>query len=227
VGWALACAGLSVPLFRSRKTTVDTILPPDLPNRDRLIATASRHLELIAEANKHFNLTRITDARAAAIKHVLDSVLPWDLFSDAKHVLDAGSGAGFPGIPLSVVLPNVQFTLSESIGKKARFLEQAVSDLKLPNVRVAGMRAEDYLRGKRADIITARAVAPISRASALFAAALKQGSTALLYKGPDAQIEINDAAAELRKWKQQATIVRQYDLPDDAGSRTIVQLTRG
>ena len=102
-----------------------------MPERDHLIRVAARHLELIVEANRQFNLTRILDSREAAIKHVVDSIMPWRLFAAAKHVLDAGTGAGFPGVPLAVVLPSVHFTLAESIGKKARFVEAAVKDLAL------------------------------------------------------------------------------------------------
>jgi 16S rRNA (guanine527-N7)-methyltransferase len=105
------------------------VLPADLPARERLIVKGAQHLQLIEEANRQFNLTRITSPRDAAIKHILDSVMPWRLFEGARHVLDAGTGAGFPGIPLALVLPEVKFTLSESIQKKARFVEHAVAAL--------------------------------------------------------------------------------------------------
>lgn len=202
------------------------LLLADLPNRETVVAKAARHLELIVEANQHFNLTRIVSPREAAIKHVVDSVLPWALFANAKHVLDVGSGAGFPGIPLSLVLPGVRFTLAESIGKKARFLQAAVSDLQLPNVTVAPARAEDILRTTRPDILTARAVAPLQRALELVAGAIKSGATALLYKGPDTQTEIAEAAAELKKHRLHARVVLSYLLPDDAGTRTIIAVTR-
>src|SRR3981189_3785117 len=93
------------------------VLPPDLPHIAEVIAKGARHLRVIAQTNEHLNLTRITTPREAAIKHVLDSVIPWRLFAEASHVLDAGTGAGFPGIPLSLVFPEKQFTLSESIQK--------------------------------------------------------------------------------------------------------------
>jgi 16S rRNA (guanine527-N7)-methyltransferase len=204
-----------------------SLLPHDLPNRADVVRKGAAHLELIVEANRSFNLTRITSPREAAVKHVLDSVLPWRLFADAREVLDAGTGAGFPGIPLAVVLPSVRFVLSESTGKKARFVEQAVALLGLSNAAVRGSRAEEILRSARADIITARAVAPISRAASLLGPALKQGGRALLYKGPDAEAEIAEAAAELRKWKLRCEVVERYELPDAFGSRTIVSMMSG
>ncbi|HYP14622.1 MAG TPA: 16S rRNA (guanine(527)-N(7))-methyltransferase RsmG [Bryobacteraceae bacterium] len=203
---------------------LDRVLPADLPRRAAVVEIAARHLELIVEANRQFNLTRITGAREAAIKHVLDSVIPWERFSRARQVLDAGSGAGFPGIPLALVLPDVRFTLSESIGKKARFISAAARELGLKNVEVAGERAEEVLRSGRADIVTARAVAPMGRAGRLFGPALKRGTRALLYKGPDVASEIAEAEAELRSLHLQAAIVMHYELPDNAGSRTVVEM---
>src|ERR1035437_5991087 len=141
------------------------LLPADLPFREVCIAGAARHLDLIVEANRHFNLTRIVDPREAAIKHVFDSVLPWRLFLGADHVADAGSGAGFPGIPLALALPQTRFTLLDSTQKKARFLESVVRELKLPNVEVRAERAEEWLNTHRVAIVTARAVAPLNRAA--------------------------------------------------------------
>jgi 16S rRNA (guanine527-N7)-methyltransferase len=197
-------------------------LPADLPHREALIQGASKHLALIAEANKVLNLTRIATPREAAIKHVLDSVLPWQLFVGARHVLDAGTGAGFPGIPLALVLPQTRFTLAESIGKKARFVASALTDLELPNVEITPRRAEE-LTGN--EIITARALAPIHRLLSLFRPALKTGARMLLYKGPDAQQEIAEAAPEARKIHAHLEVVMRYDLPDSLGARSIVQIT--
>jgi 16S rRNA (guanine527-N7)-methyltransferase len=199
-------------------------LPEELPNRSGVAEQSSRHLELIVEANRQFNLTRITGEREAAIKHVVDSLIPWQLFAGALRVVDAGSGAGFPGIPLAIVFPNVRFILAESVGKKARFIESAVQDLRLSNVHVVNRRAEEVLQTVRPDVLTARAVAPLTRAVPLFAAALKRGTSALLYKGPDAQGEIGEAQTELRKHKLHAQVVMTYDLPDALGSRTLVRV---
>jgi 16S rRNA (guanine527-N7)-methyltransferase len=202
------------------------LLPADLPFREECIARAARHLDLIVETNQHFNLTRIVDPREAAIKHVVDSVLPWRLFQGAEHVADAGSGAGFPGIPLALVLPETRFTLLESTQKKARFLEYLVLQLKLPNVEVRPARAEEWLNTHRVTIVTARAVAPLSRAAALFAPALRGGARVLLYKGPDATTEIAEAAAETAKRQLRMRIIERYELPDALGTRTIVEMKR-
>ena len=202
------------------------LLPADLPFREECVAGAARHLDLIVEANRHFNLTRIVNPREAAIKHVVDSVLPWRLFRDASHVADAGSGAGFPGVPLALVLPGTRFTLLESTQKKARFLESVVRELKPGNVEVRAERAEEWLNTHRVAIVTARAVAPLSRAAALFAPALRGGARILCYKGPDATTEISEAAPETAKRQLRLRVIDRYELPDALGTRTIVEMRR-
>ncbi len=203
------------------------LLPADLPHRDRCIQVCAQHLDLIVEANQTMNLTRILGEREAAIKHVLDSLLPWRLFKNAKRVADAGTGAGFPGIPLSVVLPETRFFLLESVQKRARFVESAVAALELPNVVAIPMRAEEWLAKQQIDIVTARAVAPLDKAIPLFASILRSGTRALLYKGPDVENEMEKAAADARNRRVRMQVVERYELPDGLGSRTIVELSAG
>jgi 16S rRNA (guanine527-N7)-methyltransferase len=200
------------------------VLPEDLPNREAAVEKCAQHLALIVEANQYLNLTRIVSPREAAIKHVLDSVIPWRLFAGAKRVADAGTGAGFPGIPLACVLPDVRFTLSESIQKKARFVESALAQLELPNVSVTFQRAEEITRNGGVDIVTARALAPLPKALGLFGPALRKGCRALLYKGPDTEQEIAEAEKELQKLRIAAEVAMRYELPDGLGTRTIVRL---
>ena len=196
-------------------------LPQDLPDRELGAQKLARHLELIEETNKQFNLTRIVDPREAAIKHTVDSLLPWKLFatSGAKRIVDAGSGPGFPGIPLAVVLPEIRFVLLESTQKKARFIESAVEALGLANVEVYAERAEDWFKDNRAPLFTARAVAPLDRALLLFGPALRAGARGLWYKGPDAEAEI--AAAIKPKFRMR--VVGRYELPESLGTRTMVE----
>jgi len=203
---------------------LNAVLPAGLPRREFVIEKAAAHLLLIVEANRHLNLTRITSPREAAIKHVLDSLIPWTLFAHSRQVLDAGTGPGFPGIPLALVLPDTRFVLAESIRKKARFVDSALAQLELPNVTVSPERAEELLRPGQFDAIAARALAPIPRALVLFAQALKNGTKVFLYKGPDAEREIAESAREAGKIRARMQIAMRYELPDGLGARTIVQI---
>lgn len=196
------------------------VLPQDIPHRDRLISLGQKHLAMISAANEYMNLTRIVSPEEAAIKHIYDCVVPWRHFQSATHVLDAGTGAGFPGIPLAIILPQVRFTLAESIGKKARFVESVLDTLELPNAAVVAERAESAAAIQRAKIITARAVAPIDRLLTLFQRPLKSGTRLLLFKGPDVEGEIAGAKMD----HVAGTVLCRYDLPDGFGSRTLVEL---
>ena len=207
-------------------TELAALLPQDLPHRENVIAKAARHLELIVEMNQVMNLTRILNPREAAIKHVLDSVLPWRLFEGASHVIDAGTGAGFPGVPLSLVLPETEFSLLDATQKKARFVESAVAELALPNVRVFPSRVEEWIHRNPAEIVTGRAIAPLHKTILVFAPALKMGARVLLYKGPDAEQEIAEAMPEARKRQMEMRVVSRYELPDALGARTIVEIAR-
>ncbi|MGE5624077.1 MAG: 16S rRNA (guanine(527)-N(7))-methyltransferase RsmG, partial [Bacillota bacterium] len=99
-----------------------------------------RYVELLLQWNKAYNLTSIRDPEEMLTKHVLDSlsILP---FVDASPVLDVGSGAGLPGIPLAVARPDLKFTLLDSNGKKTRFMTHAAAALTLKNVDVVQARA--------------------------------------------------------------------------------------
>jgi len=196
------------------------VLPQDIPHRERLIEKAAAHLTLILAANEHFNLTRIVNAPEAAIKHVFDSVAPWRHFAGARRVMDAGTGAGFPGVPLALVLPEVQFTLAESTQKKARFLGGAVERLELHNVDVVADRAEQVALEQRPDVITARAVAPLDRLLDLFAKPMTLGARLVPYKGPEVQAEL----AQVKKYRIKAEELSRYELPDGMGTRVLLAI---
>jgi 16S rRNA (guanine527-N7)-methyltransferase len=197
------------------------VLPRDIPHRQLLVRKAAQHLECIAQVNEHMNLTRLTDAREAAIKHVYDCVAPWSYFQNSRRILDAGTGAGFPGIPLSLVLPEARFTLSESIQKKARFVETVVEALELPNVQVTHDRAEQIATIQPIDTITARAVAPIGRILELFRKPLVRGARLILYKGPDVDTELAEAA----RHRATVRLLCRYELPEGLGTRSLLEVT--
>lgn len=199
---------------------LERVLPADMPHRERLIIKAAQHLHLILAANERMNLTRITNPQEAAIKHVYDSVAPWRHFCGAKRVLDAGTGAGFPGLPLAIVLPDTRFILAESTQKKARFVDSAVESLELCNVHVAAERAETKALSQHPEIIIARAVAPMHRLLDVFARSLKQGARLMLYKGPEVETELHDVNSH----RITAEIVCRYELPDGMGARTLVRV---
>ena len=113
-------------------------------------------LELLQRWNRTYNLTAVRDPVEMVSRHVLDSlsVLPW---ISGSRLLDAGSGAGLPGVPLAIARPELEVVLLDSAGKKIRFLNHVVRNLQLPNARPVQSRLEDYGVGTGFDIIISRA----------------------------------------------------------------------
>ncbi len=119
------------------------------------------YLQLIQKWNRAFNLTAITDLDQMVIRHLLDSlsILP---FINVSPVLDVGTGAGLPGIPLALARPDIEFVLLDSNGKKTRFLTQVKIELGIENIEIIHSRVEDYRPGKTFSIVTCRAFAALN-----------------------------------------------------------------
>ena len=150
-------------------------------------------IKLIAKWNKAYNLTAVRNNEDMARLHILDSlaILP---HIEGKRVIDIGTGAGLPGIPLAIFLPEVEFVLLDSNAKKTRFVQQVILELKLKNVSVIHSRAEDYQPELGFDIITTRAFTNLADMVKMTAHLLSPNGVLLAMKGliPEAELaEIN------------------------------------
>jgi len=148
------------------------------------------YLALLDRWNRTYNLTAIRDPREMVVKHLLDSLAMHAHVRGIGTLADLGSGAGLPGIPLAIVVPELQVTLVESNGKKARFLREAVRTLRLGNARVAETRAERLGEPGVYDAITARALATLPELLAAGAHLLGDGGRLLAMKGAHPHDEI-------------------------------------
>lgn len=132
--------------------------------------------------NGHYNLTAITELEKMIAYHLLDS-LSIAPFITGQSILDVGSGAGFPGIPLAIYFPEKRWTLLDSNGKKARFLIQATAELQLKNVDVIHDRVEKWPSSQKFDVILARAMGSVKDIMAQTRQHLQPGGQWLLMKG--------------------------------------------
>jgi 16S rRNA (guanine527-N7)-methyltransferase len=176
----------------------------DLTDR-HLVAFETCYRELI-DWNQRFNLTAITDREGVLVRHFLDSLsclqaLPRAELAAGAQVIDVGTGAGFPGLPLRMVCPGMRLTLLEATGKKVDFLENLVSVLKLKGVEVIHGRAEDLGRSpahrERYDWAVARAVADMPTLVEYLLPLVRVGGAALAQKGEGAAAEVHRADAAI------------------------------
>lgn len=131
-------------------------------------------------------------------RHILNSIAGASLFPEGATVVDVGSGAGLPGIPLAILRPDLRVTLLESLLRRASFLDLAVDELGLSDrVRVVRARAEDHR--ERYAVVTSRAVAPLPRLIGWCAPLMTGAGKVLALKGSTAASELSEASAELRK----------------------------
>ena len=144
--------------FVAALTTLEqkAAIPKSPPIQFRPLSRPSQVL-MTLEANQRLNLTSITEPRDVALKHFLDSLAPHSLLDDGESVLDLGSGAGYPGIPLACALELKKMVLAESTLKKARFLREVAAELALPSIEVLDERGEEILRRVKVDTVLARA----------------------------------------------------------------------
>jgi 16S rRNA (guanine527-N7)-methyltransferase len=164
----------------------------------------SLYADHLLEWNKNVNLTAITAPEAIEMRHFLDSlsvVLAGPLTS-GQRVVDVGSGAGFPGLPLRLVYPQIELTLLEATTKKTRFLEHIVTLLNLSNVRILNARAEDAGQDagsrEKFDVVLARAVAPMPVLGEYMLPLCKVGGRCIALKGENAAAETQQAENALR-----------------------------
>ena len=186
-------------------------------NREQAEKIEAYHRMLI-EANARFNLTRVPDDEAEAIdRNYLDSLAPLRFgLSDVARAIDVGSGAGFPGIPLAICMPDTHFVLLDSLGKRVDFLNDVIAALNL-NAEAIHLRAEDGARRPELretfDLATARAVASLNLLAEYLLPFVRVGGAMLAYKGPSLEEELTAAEGALGILGGRFIRVERADIP--------------
>ena len=161
----------------------------DNKQQDKLI----KYVELLNKWNKAYNLTAVRKPEQMVVRHLLDS-LSISPFIQGKKILDVGTGAGLPGIPLAILFPEHHFTLLDSNSKKTRFVVQASSELELPNVDVVQSRVEEFQSADGFDTIITRAYSAIGNMVEQTSHLLLSDGVFLAMKGVNPTTEIEELA---------------------------------
>lgn len=196
---------------------------------EEILNNLATYANMLIEYNQKFNLTAITKLEDIYLKHFYDSltlIKAFDLNGNLK-LLDIGTGAGFPGLVLKIVFPNLDITLIDSNNKKISFLNQVITNLKLTNIKCFHCRAEEFVRDNPEyfDIVTSRAVAHIRILAELSLPSLKIGGIFLPMKGNIIK-ELAESKDTLNILNAEIIDEIKFNLPLENSTRTILKIQK-
>jgi len=193
---------------------------------DEMLEQFYKYKELVVEWNEKINLTAITGDEEFIIKHFVDSITVNKYIQEDKSIIDIGTGAGFPGIPLKILNKENKVVLFDSLNKRLKVLEDIIEKIELKNVETLHGRAEETFKNKlyreKYDIAVSRAVASLNVLVELMLPAVKVGGTCICMKGNNADIEIQEAKNAIKELGGQIIKVEKIVLPKLNLERNII-----
>ena len=192
--------------------------------REQFLEKLTLFGNLLKKWNKVYNLTAITDTTEIAHKHFLDSLLVLP-YLQGNRILDVGTGAGLPGIPLALSCPDKQFVLLDSNSKKTRFLKQAVTELALKNVEIVHSRIEEYAPEIKFDIVLTRAFAQLDIIVQKTAHVLAPQGEIIAMKGKCEEEELSALSGEF-EIREVVRLDTTMKTAQQLGARHIIRITK-
>jgi 16S rRNA (guanine527-N7)-methyltransferase len=195
-------------------------------------AAFAKYNDLLLAWNEKVNLTAITEPREVAVKHMIDSLSCHDpaVFPQGAAVIDVGTGAGFPGLPLKILRPDIKLTLLDSLNKRLLFLQEVVAALGLEGVTLVHSRAEEAGRlpeyRERYQVATSRAVARLNVLAELCLPFVRVGGRFVALKGAQYQEELAEAERALKVLGGRLGEVRPVRLPELDDSRAVIYVEK-
>ncbi len=179
--------------------------------------------EILIEENKKINLTRITDKKDVYLKHFYDSltIVKEINLNNIETLCDVGSGAGFPGIVLKIVYPNLKITLLDSLLKRVKYLNDTIKKLNLKNIVAIHTRSEDYQ--EKFDLVTARAVANLSKLLGFTMHLVKKEGLMIAMKA-NIDEEIKNINNDLKKYNCKILKINKFTLPKENSNRALITI---
>ena len=193
---------------------------------DNQIKQFYTYMKMLLEWNDKINLTAITEVNEIIVKHFIDSMLASKYINPGSKIIDVGTGAGFPGIPLKILDDSYKITLLDSLNKRTIFLQEVVEKLGLTNVEIIHGRAEDYAQDSKYremyDCAISRAVAPLNILLEYLVPYTCVNGEVIAMKGSNAEEEIATAKNAMNKLGVSIREKAQINLPNNSGERYII-----
>ena len=188
------------------------------------------YMNLLIEWNEKMNLTAIVEPNEIILKHFIDSITILKEIDNNSKIIDVGTGAGFPGVPLSIMNPTLKITLADSLNKRLIFLQEVVNQLGLKNIKIIHARAEELGKNKKYrenfDAATSRAVANLSTLSEYLIPLVKVGGKIISMKAGGAQEEIEAAKKAIKILGGEIEEIEEFKLPQTEIERTIILIKK-
>lgn len=198
----------------------------DINISEKEIENFKIYMELLLEWNEKINLTAITDEDDIILKHFVDSLTIKKYISENEKIIDIGTGAGFPGIPIAIMNKDNEITLMDSLNKRIIFLNDVIEKLGLINVKAIHSRAEELARNKtyreKYDIAVSRAVANLSTLVEYMLPFVSIGGKCICMKGPNIEEELKNAKNAIKELGGEIIKIENFKLPESDNERNIV-----
>lgn len=193
---------------------------------DNQLEKFDKYMQLLLEWNEKINLTAIIEPDEVKIKHFLDSLTVLEYINDEDKVIDIGTGAGFPGIPLKIMKPDAKITLLDSLNKRINFLNLVIEELGLKNIEAIHGRAEEFARNKlyreKYDVAVSRAVANLSTLTEYMLPFVKVGGRCICMKGANLKEELDKAKNAIQELGGKIEIIDNFYLSNNDNERNIL-----
>ena len=188
------------------------------------------YMNLLLEWNEKINLTAITEQDDIILKHFVDSLTINKYIEQGKSVIDMGTGAGFPGVPLKIARKDLKITLVDSLNKRIKFLDEVIEKLKLEKIETLHFRAEEFGQNKKYretfDIATSRAVANLSTLAEYLLPLVKVGGKCLCMKGSEIKEELENSKKAIQILGGEIEKIEEFTLPESDIKRAIITIKK-